>query len=423
MLNLYYSLISNRNFRHLWLGQIISQISLNMLSFVLAIWVYQQTQSNAAVSFMLLSFGIPSLLVGFIAGSIVDYLDKRKVMIYCNLSRAFILFIYFFYARNLIALFALSVIISIITQFFIPSEGPSIPSLVSPRQLLTANSLFTVSLFLSTVFGFILAGPMLKAFGENNVYLVIAFFMLVAGYFSYKLPDLKNPSGKLSHILDFTSIGKAIDEGIKFIKTHKRIKQSLILMTFSQALVATMAVLAPGFADQILKIDLTDASYLVMGPAAFGLVIGSLGVGGIGTKYLKGSIILTGTVGTGVLLILLSFITKASEPFVHFFGLSFTVNNLAVAILLIFLLGIFNSFITVPTNTILQEETHSDMRGRVYGFLTALTGGASLLPVVFSGVLADVMGVGRTLVVLGVFVLFFSMPKYLQRIRLNNNIK
>ena len=158
MIKQYSSIIKNKDFKNLWLGQILSQISLNMLCFVLAIWVYQETKSNAAVSFMLLAFSIPSIIIGFLAGGIVDRFDKRSILYYCNLSRALILLFFFFYARNLVALFALAVIISIITQFFIPAEAPFIPRLVAKVQLLAANSLFTVSYNLSTVIGFIIAG-------------------------------------------------------------------------------------------------------------------------------------------------------------------------------------------------------------------------------------------------------------------------
>ncbi|HLD24611.1 MAG TPA: MFS transporter, partial [Patescibacteria group bacterium] len=68
---------SNRLFLRLWMSQMTSQLSSNILIFLLALLVYKQTGSNVAVSGLFLSYGLPSLLFGVIAGTIVDRLDRR----------------------------------------------------------------------------------------------------------------------------------------------------------------------------------------------------------------------------------------------------------------------------------------------------------------------------------------------------------
>ncbi|MBI4991534.1 MFS transporter [Candidatus Gottesmanbacteria bacterium] len=412
MISSYLAVVKNPKFRNLWLGQISSQIALNMLIFVLAIRVYQQTHSNTAVSLMLLAFGIPSIMFGILAGGLVDFFDKRLVLIFCNIFRVLIFLALFFLQSNLLAIYALIIIISIVTQLFVPAEAPSIPILVEPSDILTANSLFTVSFYLSTITGFILSGPMLNIFGFRNVYLIMTFIMLLATYFVYLVPPIKPKKRNLDIHMNLNFIGKTVEDGLLFIKSNERITQSLILVTFSQALISTLAVLAPGFADKVLRIALTEASYLVMGPAAVGLIIGAVWIGGFGIKFLKGSIILSGISISAVVLLLLSLATRLSQG-----------NNLLAVIILLFFLFLSNSFISVPANTILQEDSKSDMRGRVYGVLTSLTGGVSLLPVLFSGLLADVIGVGKTLAIIGFVVLIIGAYHYLQRRRANNIIK
>ncbi|MCL4338181.1 MFS transporter [Patescibacteria group bacterium] len=418
MIKSYIKVARNNSFRNLWFGQVASQIALNMLSFVLVIRVYQETHSNTAVSLMLLSFGIPSLIFGVIAGGLVDFYDKRAVLFYCNLIRVFLLFAFFLFYKNIYILFILTIFISIITQFFIPAEAPSIPHLVDKDELLTANSLFTISFYLSTIIGFVSAGPVIQMFGNRDVYMLMLILMAAATFFVYHMPAIRVLK-KNSEKIDLDFIGRTIRDGLVFIRENARIRQSLILMTFSQALIATLAVLAPGFADQVLKINLTAASYLVLGPAAVGLVIGAFLVGGFGQKYLKGSIILAGILGTAVTLIFLSVITKAAAPsisiYIFFIRSHILFTNLTVAIVLLFILGLFNSFINVPANTILQGDTHHSMRGRVYGVLTSMTGGVSFLPVVFSGVLADIVGVGKTLFIIGIIILIAGIYHYFDR--------
>ena len=409
------TVLGNKDFRRLWLAQITSQVSLNMLYFVLVLRVYLETRSNIVVSLMLLSFAIPSIIFGVIAGSFVDYLDKRKVLILCNLFRAFLLIAFFLFTKYLFLLFILAISISIVTQFFIPAEAPSIPSLVSESELLTANSLFTISFYLSTVFGFILSGPMVKIFGHTNIYLLMSTLMFLASYFVFKLPKLKAVKNLSVDNFNLHFLKKTIDEGIAFIKNNQRIKQSLILMTFSQVLIVTLSVLAPGFSDRVLAIDLNDSSFLVMGPAATGLIIGAFWVGAYGPRFLKGSLIITGIIFSGITLILLSLVPYLASNLV--------INNLILSMVILTLLGFFNSWISVPANTILQEDSLSNMRGRVYGMLTSLTGGVSFIPVVFSGLLTDIFGVRTSLFVIGCIVVIISFYHIVQRKKSVNYIQ
>jgi MFS family permease len=405
------SVLQNTNFRKLWFAQITSQIALNMLIFVLGMKVYEETRSNAAVSFLLLTFNIPAIIFGVVAGGVVDHFDKRTVLIFCNLVRFILLVLFFIYFKNIGALLVLSVLISIITQLFIPAEGPSIVELTDKKELLSANSLFTISYFLSTIVGFIIAGPLVKIVGYRFTYLFMATLLFVATYLVFTLPKILPKKREGNFTFSFTFIGNTIDEGIKFIAGNKRVRESLILMTFGQVLIVTLTVLAPGFADKILTIDLTDASYLVMGPAAIGLVIGSLIIGKYGYKFLKGSIILAGIILSGIILFLLSLITRSSAQSI------FMINNLYLAMILLFILGISNSFITVPANTIMQMDSDSDMRGRVYGVLTSLTGGVAFIPVIFSGMLADFLGISLTLMLLGLIVIVVGTIEYLKRFK------
>ncbi|OGG15788.1 hypothetical protein A3D78_04785 [Candidatus Gottesmanbacteria bacterium RIFCSPHIGHO2_02_FULL_39_14] len=390
----------------LWLGQIISQISLNILSFVLAIEVYQLTMSNTAVSLMLLTFGLPAIIFGVMFGGIVDHFDKRSVLIFCNLSRAFILFFYFLFSAHIFMLYLLSVLISIFTQLFIPAEAPSIPQLVKKDDLLSANSLFTITFYLSTVIGSLTAGPLLRVFGSQNIFIIMTIFMLLASFFNYRLPRL-SASKKVKFEFYIINFVKPVYEGFLFIHQHERIRQSLYLLTFSQALMATLVVLAPGFADKILLIDLKDISLVVMGPAAVGLILGAFLVGVKPNNILRGTIILSGIIISGITLIMLAVIS--------FFNLH---GMIYAMMFLLLVLGVANSFINVPSSTILQEETDENLRGRIYGVLTSLIGGFSLLPVLFSGILADVVGVGRTLFIIGIMVFLIGSYFGQKRIRI-----
>lgn len=408
-----FSVIENKNFRYLWLGQITSQLAVNMMGFILMIRVYQQTASNIAVSGMLFTIGLPAIFFGILAGGIVDQYDKRTILIACNVLRFLLLVLFFFFSDTLFLSYTLAFVFSLITQFFIPAEAPSIPNLVKSNELLSANSLFTFSFYTSTIAGFIISGPLLRIFGAHNVFLVMAGFMLLASYFVALIP--KDKSKEEKHPITLRKIRTDIEDGFTFIRGNQRVRQSLLLMTFSQALLAVLATLAPGFSDKTLRIVLEDASYIVMGPAALGLILGALWVGTAGKNYLKRLIILVGILGTGLILFLLSLLVRISSALylVYHFG-SLQVGGIEIAVLLLFLLGITNALISVPAGTVLQEATEGPMRGRIYGVLTALTGGAAVMPVILSGVLADTVGVGKTIFIISACVSLFGFYRLLK---------
>lgn len=400
----FFRVIFNFNFRMLWLGQIISQISMNILTFVLAIEVYRLTLSNTAVSLMMLTFGVPAILFGVMFGGIVDDFDKRKILIFCNLSRVAVLFLFYLFSGYLFMLYFFAVFISIITQLFIPAEAPTIPALVKKNDLLSANSLFTSTFYLSIILGSLSAGQLLRTLGSRNIYLVMAFFMLTAAIFIWQLPELKVRK-KNKFKLNFQNLINPIKEGFAFFHNHPRIRQSLYLLTFSQALIATLAVLAPGFADKILNIAVEDVSITVMGPAAAGLIFGAMLVSFISSKFLRGTVILTGILATGAALIFLSLLSP-----INFHGMIYWIA------FLLFVIGVSNSLINVPSATILQEETDENLRGRIYGILTSLTGGMSILPVLFSGIMADAVGTARALLTIGTAVTAMGIYYLFRRI-------
>jgi len=82
---------------------------------------------------------------------------------------------------------------------------------------------------------------------------------------------------------------------------------------------------------------------------------------------------------------------------------------LHITIVLAFILGFASSFVVVPSNAVLQEETSDEWRGKVYGLLNTLVGVTSIIPVVVVGGLADLIGVREVLVGTGAVVLVLAL--------------
>lgn len=405
--------LHNGPFRSMWFGQVASQLAANALIFVLAIRIYRLTGSSTAVSGLFLTFGIPALLIGMAAGAVVDHFDKRSVLLFCDLARAAGAVVFLLLPGNLPAIYILALLYSIIAQFYTPALGSSIPRLVPASSIVTANSIFSFTFYSSLAVGSIFAGPLLKLFGPYGVFLFIAGLFLFAVLLESKIPKEKiEKKVTLKEITALLSIlrrvARSVRDGIAYVTARPVLLDALLLLTGTQIILGLMAALGPAFADRVLEIDVHDASVFIVGPVVAGIVIGALWVGNVGFRLGTKRLTQYGVLGAGIALAMVALVVRLKRVA----GINWLVNDatvLPISLAIFFLLGIANSMLDVPANSILQENTEGEMRGRVYGILTAAVGGLGMLPIVLSGILADVIGVGRVIFLLGVLVFAYGV--------------
>ena len=79
--------LGNPKFLALFGSQILSQVGGNMALFGLTVTVNELTNSSTAVSVLLLTFLVPAVVFGAIAGVFVDMFDRRWILISTNVAR------------------------------------------------------------------------------------------------------------------------------------------------------------------------------------------------------------------------------------------------------------------------------------------------------------------------------------------------
>src|SRR5215203_3398866 len=85
------AVLRQRDFFLLWSGGILSVIGDYFLFVALPFFVYERTGSALATGAMFIAETLPRLLFGSLAGVFVDRWDRKKTMIFSDLSRALIL--------------------------------------------------------------------------------------------------------------------------------------------------------------------------------------------------------------------------------------------------------------------------------------------------------------------------------------------
>lgn len=427
------SLFHNRNFVYLWSIQTITQIGANMLLFILAVQVYSASNSNSAVGLLFLVYGVPNVALAALAGALVDRVGAKKMILISNLFRVPVLFLFIFLHGNVAAALILAFIFSVITQFFFPAGGAALPTLVDKNELLAANSFFSFTFYLSLLFGFIGAGFALKIFGDTGIYVFLSVGFLLATFLSSFLPPKLNFWSKLcwlvvrggyknihfkmmlhisnpvlvvkSNYRHFRQVSRDLWHVVLLIYRKPVIFSSLALLGFTQVTLAILLSLAPGFSVKVLSVPLTEASTYIMLPAGLGMIIGALFLARFAAKWSKKAMRLYGLYSIGCVLFLL-------------YPISLLIHLPYLTVTLLFILGFGNALIDVPSQTILQEETDPEIRGRIFGILSTVVTAGATLPVVVVTVLADLIGVGRVLLLVGAAVLLFTVIYQLSLSRL-----
>jgi len=176
----------NADFRRLWTGQVVSEIGdwfNNIAVLALTIQLAGRGREGQAVAFYAIARHLPLFVFGPIAGVVVDRVDRRRVMIVADWSRAvlalgFLLanmwgklpFIYFVGA----SLFAVS-------AFFNAAKRASIPNLVQgTNALLNANSLSASTTAATIAVGSALGGLLSTFAGRNPVFILNSITFLVS---------------------------------------------------------------------------------------------------------------------------------------------------------------------------------------------------------------------------------------------------
>ena len=190
------SVIQNRGFLNLWINQILVQLSFNALNFTLIIWVFKLTDSNTAVSALLFAVFLPAVILGLFTGVLVDVIDRRKIIMIINLCLSLLFFSLIFLKGNYPAILIITFLVNALGQLYASAEASAIPIIVKKHELLTANSLFSATLYSAFLIGFGLAGPLINHLGINIIFILGGLVLIIAFLLSLMFPSIRSTPDK-----------------------------------------------------------------------------------------------------------------------------------------------------------------------------------------------------------------------------------
>ncbi len=432
------NVLRNFNFLRLWIAQAVSMSAQNMINYMLIAQVGAITQGSAtAVSGVILCFTIPSIIFAAIAGVFVDRTSKQRMLLITNALRAVAILGYVLtiqhplglpialpVAATLPIIYITTFAFATISQFFTPAEAASIPLLVKREQLISANAYFNLTLTIAQLAGFAVLGPILvRLFGYEPLFFLVFVMYILCTALVYFLPNNEPPREEDEEKAEGfkENVGKVVEEvkeGWNFIRNDRVVMTSIIHLSIAATLLMILAVIGPKLLIEFFAgtgmfpnpaTAAEEASknliYLIV-PGAVGMVVGVLTVSRVARAHNREAMINYSLLIVGATLMLLAL----ANFILGWLGNTILGHNFSTTTLLIvlgvltFALGMMNSFIQVPAQTILQEHSPEEIRGRVFSAYQTMLNILLIFPLVFAALIADWIGALATMGLLAIIV-------------------
>lgn len=360
----------NRDFRLLATGLVISYVG-DAFFAIGIVWLALAVTGNALVAGTLMAvYGLPSLLLGPVAGALVDTWNKRWIMIIADGVRGLlVLGVYGLSKADALPLPLLYLgvlLLAFCDTLYKPALRVLVPTLVPDSALAGANSFVQGSQQFAMIVGAGLAGMVVARFGTELTILVNALSFLVSALALWlvRFPARLVVGRKAS----MSSLLASTWQGIRYVGRTPDLLV-IVLLAFGMNLVLSPAnVIFPIYSRDVLS----------AGPEGFGWLSASIAVGMVVGNLVLG---LFGRGLKGPLSMALGIFTMA----LGFTGLGL-VRALGPALGCVIVLGAAVPFVQIPMVTYLQRQVPVEMQGRVFATFGTISQASVPLGAALAGV-------------------------------------
>lgn len=393
-----FAVLRKRNYALLWVGQIVSLSGDWLLMLALPFYIYQMTGSVLQTGVMYMVEMLPRILLGSVAGVFVDRWDRRWTMVVSDLARALVLLmILLVHTQDLLWLiYVVTVLQTIISQFFTPASMALIPTLVEEKELVGANSLSSFSEALTRLIGPPLGGILFAWLSITGVVvadsasfalsaLMILFITLPARVVESKARERITLGGAFKQVVSDWRGGMRI------------IRRDRVVI----GVLATVGIMMVG--QGIINVLLVPLSENVLhgGSVTLGWIITAQGIGS-----LLGAM-LVGQASKIVRPVVLAVVALAAAGSAMIFIVHYP--DLSLALLMIGIVGVFIVGLFVTTQTLLQTSVEDRYRGRVFGAYETLLSIATFVGLIASTLLGDHVSTVSLFDVAGILTLLAAL--------------
>lgn len=385
-------LFGSAAFFRLWVVQVVSATG-DWIGFLALITLAQRigTAEGLAVGSVLSARIVPGLFLGSVAGLVADRLDRRRLMILCDVGRAAVMCTLPF-VDTIVGLTLASFALELFTLTWSSAKEATVPNLVPETHLASANSVsiaaaygtFPVAALLfaglarvSEAFEGVAWAETLRLGREGlALYLDGATFLVAALLIStIAFPArAKRSRGTSARRIDLAAPFRELAEGWHYIWINPVVRAVIVGLGTGLFGGAMLIPLGAGYVDEVLG----------AGPAGYSLSLVVLGVG-----------VALGVVGVNVLQRRVEH-RRAFAAMVTLAGgslaLATATPSLGMTLVGIGLLGVCAGAVYVLGFTLLQVEVEDELRGRIFASLQVVVRLTVFLSMLVGPALAAMFG-------------------------------
>jgi len=373
--------LRHRDFRLLWLGQVVS-LTGTWMQFVAQSWLVLRL-TDSAFHLGLIGFlsYLPILLFGLVAGVTADRVARRETLLWTQGAAMLLALVLFaltwleqieFWQVALLAFLA-----GTVAAFDIPIRQSLLQELVGREDLPNAIALNSLAFNGARVVGPSIAGLILAGFGEAPVFLVngLSFFAVLVGL------ALMRPT-RAAAADSRRSWSEEIRQGLDYVRRTPEARSILTLVLVASLFGLPYSILLPVFARDLLEV----------GARGLGFMTGATGLGAVaGALYLAGRKRLGRTGRTAAVAM-----TVFGAGLIVFSRSDYFPLSLA----LLFVIGGAMLVQLATSNTMLQLVAPEGRRGRIVSFYLLAFVGMTPLGSLAAGAVAERLG-ARVAVLVG----------------------
>src|SRR4051794_2740715 len=375
--------LRHRNYRLFFGGQSVSLVGTWITRIATSWLVYRLTGSALLLGVVGFCGQIPTLLLSPFAGVLVDRWDRHRILV---VTQAFSLVQSAALAALTLAgvitvthVLVLQVVQGIINAFDTPARQAFVIEMVEDRaDLPNAIALNSSMVNASRIIGPSIGGVIIAAVGEGWCFALDAVSYLAVIGSLMAMQVVRRPMPKKE-----TRMREELATGFRYVTQFVPVRSALLLLSLVSIMGMPYTVLMPAISANVLH----------GGPHTLGFLMTASGAGALGGALYLAS-------RRSVLGLGRAMAVAAATFGIGLAAFSFS-RTLWLSLLLLPIVGAGMMITMAATNTIIQTIVEEDLRGRVMAFYTMAFLGTAPIGSLIAGVLADLIGPQRTILLGG----------------------
>lgn len=366
---------NNKTFIILLIGQFISLMGTHMSGFAIGLHLYQQTNSIMIYSLLVMLTIMPEIVIAPIAGVLIDRWNRKYAMLLghagAGVGSVVIMVLLYMGSTNLYYLIPLITISSIFNGFVFPAFTAATSQLLPKEELTKAGGLTQAGFGLVMIASPAVAGTLFANYGLTPIFAIdaLTFTLAILILLCIKIPAVNQ--SEMTNAEQRPGILEELKEGFQFIRQHNHLIGILVLMSLVNINMGMLNVL---ITPLVLSVSDSTTVGVILSVSGVGVLVGS------------------------VLLILFNKVNRHEMKIVLFVFLQGIILVAAVFKLSVVTLGIASflfmacaGLVNGLNQALWQITVPEEIQGRIFSFLTTVSGGTFLLGYMVSGPLIELM--------------------------------